>query len=128
MIKIILIIISIGLISCGSKEDNSKKKEKKNESKTTQVRSENSALSWYDIENEDIPAINLPDELKEISGITFTDDNRLFAHGDEDGDVYQLNPETGQIIKSFALGDMLVVKGDFEDITYANDKFFLVES
>lgn len=125
--KIFLFIAVIILFACGSKENDSKKKEKKDD-KTVQVRSEKSALSWYDIENEEIPAINLPDELKEISGITFTNDDRLFAHGDEDADVFQLNPETGEVIKRFALGDLLVVKGDFEDITYVKDRFYLVES
>ncbi|HEY3251914.1 MAG TPA: SdiA-regulated domain-containing protein [Ignavibacteria bacterium] len=132
MTRPIIIIFIIILFACGSKKDETKKDESKKEDKKTEknptVRSEKSNLSWYDIENEEISPINLSDELNEISGITFTNDDRLFAHEDEDADIFQLNPENGEIIKRFSLGDLLVLKGDFEDIAFVNDRFYLAES
>lgn len=86
------------------------------------------SLSDYDISSDSPKRVNLPSELLEVSGITFTDDNRLFAHGDEDGDIFEIDPVNGKIIKKFHLGSLLVVKGDFEDITYVNGKFYLIES
>ncbi|HMQ78988.1 MAG TPA: SdiA-regulated domain-containing protein [Ignavibacteria bacterium] len=86
------------------------------------------SLGDYDISSQSPEKVDLPSELIEVSGITFTDDNRLFAHGDEDGDVFEIDVSTGKIIKRFHLGSWLVIKGDFEDIAYAKGKFYLVES
>jgi uncharacterized protein YjiK len=124
------------VISCGNKKDGNKDKEKdKTEDKTEKKnnKTENksdvgSALDGYDIEYSSPKIVELPSELLEISGITFTPDDRLFGHGDEDADVFEIDPASGKIIKKFYLGDMLVVKGDFEDIAYVNDKFYLIEA
>jgi len=130
MTRLLLLIFIFSLISCGSKkvEVEQKKSMKDSSVKQTNVNPEGSALKWYDFDNENVDFVKIPDELKEISGITFTPDDRLFAHGDEDGDIFQLNPQTAQIIKRFSLGSMLVISGDFEDIAYVNDRFFMVES
>ena len=131
MTKLLSVLCFVLFIySCGTKKtemtrDNNKTQDNKSEMKTG---SKPTALDRYDIENEEQDFIQLPDELKEISGITFTNDDRLFAHGDEDADIYQLDPKTGQIIKRFSLGELLVLTGDFEDITFANNKFYLLES
>jgi uncharacterized protein YjiK len=128
-------IISLSIIvlfnSCGSKNKNMVKEDTvktRTTSENLKPGTKSSALDWYDIENEDHNFFKLSDELKEISGITFTADNRLFAHGDEDADIFQLDPQTGEIIKRFSLGEFLVLKGDFEDITWVNNKFYLMES
>ncbi|PLX31312.1 MAG: hypothetical protein C0600_06030 [Ignavibacteria bacterium] len=60
----------------------------------------------------------LPKRLKEISGLAVDDRGRLFAHDDESGIVYQLDPMTGKIVKSFRLGRTLVTE-DFEGIAIA---------
>ena len=86
------------------------------------------SLGDYDISSDSPERVNLPSELLEVSGITFTDDNRLFAHGDEDGDIFEIDPASGKIIKRFHLGSLMVIKGDFEDITYVNGIFYLAES
>jgi uncharacterized protein YjiK len=72
-------------------------------------------------------SIKLPDEISEISGIAVTGDDRLFCHGDEDADVFQIDMNTGKVIKKFYVGETSV-NGDFEDITIAGERFFLVES
>ena len=69
-----------------------------------------------------------------------TADGRVFAHGDEDGTVYQLDPRSGRVTKRFALaatgddpdlGKKVMdgrLAGDFEDIAIVGDRFFLVSS
>jgi len=130
----LLILMVFSAIGCGSKKqgkDNDIKdkittvKEQKTKDKMHEGKG---SLSDYDISSLSPDRVDLPSELVEVSGITFTDDNRMFAHGDEDGDIYEINPAGGNIIKKFHLGSLLVIKGDFEDITYVNGKFYLVES
>lgn len=86
-----------------------------------------SDLKKYDISSKDPRIIRLPDELKEISGITMTPDGRMFAEQDEEGIVYQLDYGNGNILKKFYLGSP-AIKGDFEDIAYAHEKFYMVQS
>jgi len=71
--------------------------------------------------------IDLSKKLKEVSGIAFTKDGRLFAHDDERAVIYQINPLNGSIIKSFYFG-MLVKRADFEDIEIVNNDFYMVAS
>jgi hypothetical protein len=94
----------------------------------------------YDLVGKPSWQVALADELAEISGLAFASDGRLFAHGDEDGTVYQIDPRSGKILGTFALaptgrGPNLgkktrpgQVAGDFEDIAIAGDRFFLVTS
>jgi uncharacterized protein YjiK len=69
----------------------------------------------------------LPDRLKEISGLALSPDGRLFAVADEIAAVYELDYQKGEIIKRFAYGEP-VVRGDFEGITFYNDKIWLTTS
>ena len=94
----------------------------------------------YDLASAPISQVRLPAELREISGLAVSADGRVFAHGDEEGTVYQLDPHSGRVTKRFALaangsdpdlgkksrGDRLA--GDFEDIAIVGDRFFLVSS
>lgn len=132
--KLLLVLaVCILAFACGNKKDSGK--DKSVNDKTSQQKKENktqtagnSTLDKYDISSESPQILKLSSELQEISGITFTKDNRLFAHGDEDAEIFEINPADGKIIKKFSLGDILVVKGDFEDIASVNEKFYLVES
>lgn len=115
--------------SCGNKKE-TKNKEKSDETVQKKI-SQNpgsGSLMNYDLSNKDPQKLILSSQLDEISGITFTPDNRLFAHGDEYADIFELDPSNGSIIKKFTLGSLLAVKGDFEDIAFAKDKFYLLES
>jgi uncharacterized protein YjiK len=131
----LIFILFAVLISCGNKKNEDKDKVK-DKDKSTQEKTENknsntsvkSALDNYDIENENPKVTELSSDLMEISGITFTNDDRLFAHCDEDADVFEVDYNTGKVIKNFQLGDLIAVKGDFEDIASVNEKFYLVES
>jgi hypothetical protein len=102
------------------------------------------AIVQYDLAGKPAWQAALPDELAEISGLAFAPDGRLFAHGDEQGVVHQLEPRTGKILGSFALaptgrepdlgkkpkGSRVAgaVVGDFEGIAIVGDRFFLVTS
>jgi uncharacterized protein YjiK len=70
---------------------------------------------------------NLPDRLREISGLALTPDQRLLAVTDEQAIVYELDYENGRIVKTFALGEP-VVRGDFEGIAVLQDRVWLMTS
>jgi hypothetical protein len=97
-------------------------------------------LGRYRLDGPPSARVTLPLELHEISGLAVTGDRRIFAHGDEHGVVFQVDPGTGEVLKRFSLqpGDRQVdlgkkssggqVTGDFEDIAIVGDRFFLVTS
>lgn len=67
-------------------------------------------------------------KLEEISGLAVTADGRLIGHDDERAKIYELDIETGEIVKRFAVGAE-TQKGDFEGIaTGDNGDIFLVTS
>lgn len=72
-------------------------------------------------------SFRLQSTLREISGLAFTSDGRLFGHGDEIGVIYQIDPENGKVLKHFKLGKKPLRK-DFEGIAIAHDRFFLASS
>ena len=69
----------------------------------------------------------LPAELAEISGLALTPDGRLFAHDDESARISEIDYRRGTIIKQFFVGKK-VLRGDFEGLAYAEDRFFLLSS
>lgn len=81
----------------------------------------------YNFEKDKARQVTLSSKLKEISGIAFSKDGKLFAHDDERAVIYQLDPANGKIIKSFYFG-LLVKRADFEDIEIVNDDFYMISS
>lgn len=69
----------------------------------------------------------LPQDLAEISGLALTADARLFAHGDEQGRISEIDYRRGVVIKRFMIGKQ-PVRADFEGITVATDVVFLLTS
>lgn len=68
----------------------------------------------------------LPPQLHEISGLTLTSDGRMFAHDDEAGGVYQIDPKTGIVVKRFMLeGEP---NADFEAIATVGADMYMLES
>ncbi|NEX14786.1 MAG: hypothetical protein C1941_08870 [Prosthecochloris sp.] len=112
--KILLMVTLISVVFCGS------------------LPAEESLLSRYDLKRP-VSKLKLPAELKEVSGITLSENGRLFAQNDEEGTVYELDHDTGKIRKRFSIrekrwfGDF-PVDGDFEDIVLAGNRFFMVTS
>ena len=87
------------------------------------------ALAHYELKSAPARQVRLPAELAEISGIAFTRDGRLLAHGDEHGTIWQIDPATGDIVKRFGFGSHgRLLHGDFEDIQVVGERIFLVTS
>ncbi len=84
-------------------------------------------LGRFALDAESLQQWKLPKKLKEISGLALTPDDRLFAVGDEEAIVYELDYQQGKIVKAFALGNP-TVRADFEGIAYLGDKLYLVTS
>jgi uncharacterized protein YjiK len=59
--------------------------------------------------------------------LAVTPDGRLFAHHDERAILYQIDPESGEIIKAFSVG-ISGARGDFEGLAIAGERFFLIRS
>lgn len=84
-------------------------------------------MKFFKVDKDNATQVNLSHKLKEISGIAFSPDGRLFCHDDERAVIYQIDPVTGDIIKSFYFG-LLVKQGDFEDIEIVGKDFYLITS
>ena len=118
---IFLISLFIAGFFCNNPDTLKEKNDKRNDTTI------NSELSKYNFEPKESLVIKLPGELQEISGLTMTDDGRLFGHNDEKGFVYQIDYSNGDIIKKFSLGEKYE-REDFEGIAFANNKFYMVTS
>jgi uncharacterized protein YjiK len=87
------------------------------------------ALPHYDLSGPGTRRFKLPSELAEISGLAFTPDGRLLAHGDERGVIWQIDPATGVPANRFGFGNHgRLLHGDFEDIQVVGQRVFLVTS
>jgi len=87
------------------------------------------ALSHYDPSGPASLRIALPADLAEVSGLAYTPDGRLLAHGDEQAVVYQIDLASGRPVKRFGIGGPGgPLLGDFEDIQVVGDRIFLVTS
>jgi uncharacterized protein YjiK len=87
------------------------------------------ALSHYDPAGPASLRIALPADLGEVSGLAYTPDGRLLAHGDEQAVVYQIDLPSGRPVKRFGIGGPGgPLLGDFEDIQVVGDRVFLVTS
>jgi hypothetical protein len=99
-----------------------------------------SEVARYRLGGAPVRRVTLPEELREISGLALGSNGRLFAHGDEEATVYQIDPATGQVLERFHLAPtgpavdlgkktrVGRVAGDFEDMAIVEDRFFLVTS
>ena len=93
------------------------------------------ALSRYDLSAAPTWETKLPKALTEISGLAFAPDGRLFAQGDQDATIWQLDAPKGKVLKTFTVAatghdpDLgkkqrgTVLTGDFEDITIVGDRY-----
>ncbi len=85
------------------------------------------ALPHYALDGKPTSEAQLNRAQREISGIAFTADGRLLAHGDEHALVWQVDPRSGKVLKKFGLGRAgHVLKGDFEDIQIVDGRVYLV--
>jgi uncharacterized protein YjiK len=108
------VLLVVFISGCGKKEKSS----------STEFFDPNSVLKHYNILDADPVVIELPKELKEVSGITTMPDGLMLTHNDEKGVVFGIDAE-GTIVKQFGLGDPFI-KDDFEGIAYAEDNIYMV--
>ncbi len=80
----------------------------------------------YDFEDPS-NRVSLRHRLDEASGLAATAGGRVFTHGDEQAVVYEVDPETGAVLKQFSMGAP-VLEGDFEGIAIVGNRFFLINS
>jgi uncharacterized protein YjiK len=69
----------------------------------------------------------LPKALAEISGIALTPDQRLLAHDDEAGRIFEVDYRRGVIVKTFWVGTQ-ILRDDFESIAVVGSRVFLLAS
>jgi uncharacterized protein YjiK len=81
------------------------------------------AAQAYDFERPDL-TIELHDDLHEISGLTTLPDGRLAAVQDEEGVIFVMNGQTGQIEERRSFG----ADGDYEGIELVGDRVFVLRS
>jgi hypothetical protein len=84
-------------------------------------------LDGYDFRDGRGTQHRLPAPLREISGLAVAPDGRVFAHGDEQGIVYELDAARGTVVGAFSLG-RVPPRDDFEGIAFAGARLFLVTS
>jgi uncharacterized protein YjiK len=78
----------------------------------------------FDFENP-TQKIVLPAEMREISGLTFSENEKHFlAICDEKGQIFFINKKSGAVEKSKIFRE----RGDFEDVAAVNDSVFCVKS
>lgn len=88
---------------------------------------QSSALQRYDLEAAPAWRAELPADLAEVSGLAFTPDGHLLAHGDELAVVWRFDLASRRPAGRFGLSDQAgVLRGDFEDIAVVGERLFLV--
>ncbi len=86
-----------------------------------------SAQAAVGLDSSNVVQWKLPKQLKEISGLAFSTDERLFAHNDEQAAIYQIDWQHGSLVKAFALGEP-PLRDDFEAIAIEGSDFYLITS
>lgn len=89
--------------------------------RVTTARSGRDTTMW----DKPVARWELPSMLAEASGLALTADDRLFTHGDETGDVYELDYRRGVVVKRFQLGPEPVTD-DFEAIVVRDSSLLLM--
>ncbi|RYZ38916.1 MAG: hypothetical protein EOP49_30630 [Sphingobacteriales bacterium] len=102
-------------------DDNSKKHERVKEKKVKKSEDNAGILSP---EISVVQRWELPDELREVSGIVYLDKNRFACVQDEAGTVYIYNAARRTIERKVAFGPA----GDYEGITLAGKAVYIVRS
>jgi len=117
-ITAILSLVSAILLAC-----NPNNTTKENSNKLAHIQAEKSQSIPYTLSSGS--KMSLPNELLEISGITFLpgQDDDIYAIQDEQGFLYKFNQPTQKVTFSPFGKD-----GDYEDISISNTHFFILKS
>jgi len=85
------------------------------------------ACVQYDFEydlNTPVAKFVLSDDLEEISGLAYIDENTIAAVQDEDGAIFLIDSNSGEIKDEIQFGK----NGDYEGITYCHGKYWVLRS
>jgi len=124
----VAIIAALACAGCDNREDSAAAPG--SESAVLETRMERLTASLGDAkpgasQDEPIARWLLPASLAELSGLALTPDGRLFAHNDEVARITEIDYRRGTVIKQFFVGQL---RGDFEGLTCAGDRFYLLSS
>jgi len=125
---IVLVTLATVLLTCTHREDKQPPLIRgQNDEGSSTPPERDSWLSRYDLSDKSPTQFKLPKRLSEASGLSMSDDGRLFSHDDENGVVYQVDYTSGKIVKRFFLGTFTIT-GDFEGMATKGRMFYLVIS
>lgn len=130
-LPVCLVLVLLTASACERSSEANEETAKKDASvlETRAARLEKSLASNDSTETGNKPVARwlLPPELSEISGLALTGDDRLFAHNDESARISEIDYRRGTILKRFYAGEKSL-RGDFESITFGDNRFFLLTS
>lgn len=78
---------------------------------------------WFNFKKPDL-ILNLPFELREISGLTDLSDSQIACVQDENGIIFIYNLESDSIIGQYRFG----IDGDYEDLARVDSTYFVLRS
>jgi len=78
---------------------------------------------WFNFKKPDIK-LNLPFELREISGLTNISENEIACVQDENGIIFIYDLKADSIIRQYQFGS----NGDYEDLTFVDSVFYILRS
>jgi uncharacterized protein YjiK len=81
----------------------------------------------YFFSSEENRVVNLPENLNEVSGLSFLEENYLLTHDDELGKVYKIDLTDGKILEEYSIGEKGIEK-DFEGLAVVRDSVYMVTS
>jgi uncharacterized protein YjiK len=86
-------------------------------------------LSHYRLDAAPSFRFELPKALAEISGMAYSSDGQLLAHGDERAVVWRIDPKGQKVGEEFGFTRRgHLIHGDFEDLQVVGDRVFLLAS
>jgi uncharacterized protein YjiK len=80
-------------------------------------------MNYYNLNNP-VKTFKLPKDLDEISGLVYHKDQTLLAVQDENGLIFAIDSESGEIKRTYGFGE----DGDYEGITLAGDQVWVLKS
>lgn len=73
---------------------------------------------------DEMTTVSLPGDLKEISGLEWVGEDKLWAVEDESAEIFQIDPKTGEIIQKMKFGN----NADFEDLVVIDGTAWILRS
>lgn len=117
------VLLSAPLVACGPDQESDAASGGRHSARSENPTRSSDPNTPYRFD-EPVASFSLPDELKEISGLTVLDERHLGAVQDEEGTLYVLDFETGSIAALMSFGP----PGDYEGVALANGRLFTLRA